>query len=371
MKKILMIVSLLSSLAPVSVFAGIPDKGIEKVEVIEILKESREKLPGLDEIQTTIQSVRSKFLTGENKGEELFFMNDYIPLKSGDTAFVSPVEQEDGRYQYRMFEIGRSHALWWLLAIFVVCILVFAGKQGVRSLLSLAASLCALFFVLNPLLLRGYDPIISSFVVASLVLAFAIFVTHKFNWGSLVAYMGTMIAVIITGVLTWFVLHNAHMTGITGEEATYLNYLTGGKIDLKGLLFGGILIGILGVLDDIAITQVAVIQELLHAHPTMEAKKLYQSALRVGREHMAALVNTLVLAYVGASLPLVLVFSAGNTPLEVILNQELIVTEIARSLLGSVGLILAIPITTALAVYYRERIMKGKHLHSHSHSHNH
>ena len=134
---------------------------------------------------------------------------------------------------------------------------------------------------------------------------------------------------------------------------------------------GGIIIGILGVLDDISITQVAVVQELLHAHPNMDPKKLYHSALRVGREHMSALVNTLVLAYVGASLPLVLVFSAGKTPIEVIMNQEIIVVEIARALLGSVGLILAIPITTALAVYFRDRIIKSKHLDAHNHGHTH
>lgn len=160
----------------------------------------------------------------------------------------------------------------------------------------------------------------------------------------------------------------AKLSGFGSDEAVYLNFNTHGSLDFAGLLLGGIIIGTLGVLDDIAITQTAVVRELLHTDGNLTKKDIYRKALNVGREHVGALVNTLALAYTGASLPLVLLLSQSTMPALFLINSEVFATEIIRTVVGSIGLIMTVPITTALAVLYLSKSDPIKHS-GHAHHH--
>jgi len=206
--------------------------------------------------------------------------------------------------------------------------------------------------------------------VAGGILFAAIFFTHGFNRESLVAYGGTMIAVLITGVLAILSVHGSDLSGFNVEESVYLNFNTGGTLDFTALLLGAIIIGVLGVLDDIAVTQAAVVAELFDSNKGMTRREAYKRAIRVGREHVGALVNTLVLAYTGASLPLFMYFYLSLATFGSSVNSELFATEIVRTIVGSIGLVLTVPIVTFLAVLYLKGY-KPKHSQSHSHGHSH
>jgi uncharacterized membrane protein len=181
-----------------------------------------------------------------------------------------------------------------------------------------------------------------------------------------------MLAVFITSVLAIVAVLQTSLTGFVSDESVFLNFATSGTLDFTGLLLGAIIIGVLGVLDDIAVTQAAVVTELYQSNKDLTARMVYQKAIRVGREHVGALVNTLVLAYVGASLPLLMYFHLSPLNFWSLVNSELFATEIIRAIVGSIGLILTVPIVTGLAVYFlRDYVPKHGHSHTHGHGHHH
>ena len=208
-----------------------------------------------------------------------------------------------------------------------------------------------------------------SFLVAAVIIIIGSFITHGFNRTTLSAVVGMMATILITGILAGIAVHVTHLTGYTTDETVYLNSNAHGSINMAGLLLGGILIGLLGVLYDIAIGQAVSVEELLRANSAIERKVLYKRATRIGKEHIGALVNTLAIAYVGVSLPLLLLFYSGSgDPILFTINREIFATEIIRTLIGSIGLILAVPITTLITVYI---LMKAKKLPHSTHAHHH
>ncbi len=363
---------LLSFAAPYTYGAElIQDKTeIIKAKVVEVIDQKKETIAGTD-IQSTNQTIEIKILEGDQKGKVITIENDYIVLEKGDKFFLyHSIDGLDGRESYSVRDVDRRPIILFFIALFIAVVLFFSGKQGLRSLLGLAGSFFVILYVLIPSLLNGYPPILTSIAVATIILFLAIYFTHGFNRVSTVAFTGTELAVILTGVLAYVGVTLAHFTGFATEEAFYLNLNTQGTLDFTGLLLGGIMIGVLGVLDDIAVTQAAVVRELYSSASHLSRKEVYKKALGVGKEHVGALVNTLALAYTGASLPLLLLFSSASSTGFNIINQEIFATEIIRTIVGSIGLILTVPITTLLAVYML-RDYKGKNLpHSHSgHSH--
>jgi len=224
----------------------------------------------------------------------------------------------------------------------------------------------SIIFILLPGILNGWNPLVASFLVAGGILFAAIFFTHGFNRESVVAYAGTMIAVLLAGLFAIFAVHITDLSGFASDETIYLNFNTGGTLNFTALLLGAFIIGFLGVLDDIAVTQSAVVSELFNSNPEMKKREVYKRAMRVGREHVGALVNTLVLAYTGASLPLLLYFNLGPSSFATSINLEIFATEIVRMIVGSVGLVLTVPIVTFLAVtYLRGHKSQQGHLHRH------
>jgi len=254
--------------------------------------------------------------------------------------------------------------------VFLVLLLVFGGIQGLRGLLSLIGSIFIIFYLLIPSIYVGHSAVLVSIGVSSLIIIAGSYITHGFNRTTTSAMLGMLITVLITGAATYLVIHLGHFSGFTSETNVYLNFNTGGRISMVGLLFGGIMIGLLGVLYDIAIGQAVAVEEL-YAAGEYTPKQVFGRAMRIGREHIGALVNTLAIAYVGTSLPLLLLFRETTTSFAYILNGEIFATEIVRILMGSIGLLLAVPLTTLLSVYVLRNVRNdtGKKSHGHSHMH--
>lgn len=348
-------------LLPISVWAQSPIGVSENQEPLENVKARVVEIVDTEEVEifygnektTTIQTIEAEVLEGDFEGLNFVVVQDYLGLKIGDTFIAEQYILEDGSPEYRLVDFNRRPGLTWLVLFFVLIILVFAKWQGVRSLVSLAGSLVVILYVLVPLLVQGAPPITTSVLLATAILAIAIFFTHGFNRRSLIAFVGTTITVCITGLIAAWVVDATHLTGLATDETTFLDFNTQGQLDFVGLLLSGIIIGVLGVLDDIAITQVAVVRELYSVDAKLETWEVFRRALRVGKEHVSALVNTLVLAYVGVSLPLLLYVSTlGVSDVSLVVNSEIFATEIVRTIIGSIGLVLAVPLSTLAAALF-------------------
>lgn len=341
-------------------------------EVISVNSEFSRTIPGT-ETEIAIQDLTIRFLEGERAGELATFENELTPLRPGERVFVNRVETFNGEEYIILMDVDRRFELLVLGLIAVAVILTFAGRQGLRALASLALSVAAILFLLVPALLRGYDPALTSLGIAGIILATVLYLTHGLKPRTTIAFLGTWAAVFVTCAIAYISVRTMSLTGMSSDAATFLNFATRGSLDFTGLLLGSIIIGILGVLDDVAITQASVVQELKAANASLRPRELYRRAIRVGRDHVGSLVNTLALAYVGVSLPLVLFFARAEGEVTQILNQEIIAVELVRIIIGSIGLVLAVPFTTALASLYYGR---QDHVHidgddGHHHHHHH
>ena len=326
-------------------------KDIWRAGVIQVLDEKEEDLPGMGLI-TLVQTLQIRFLDGEYEGEVVYIESDYIQLEAGDNIFVSRIYLFDGEEHLSIVERDRSFSLMIILLLFVVTISVIGGKKGIRSLISLIGSLLIIVYILIPILVMGYSPLLISIIIATCILFFVILFTYGYNRNSYVVLGGTVGAVIVTGLLAVLVTEITGLTGFASDESVYLNVATGGQLNFVGLLLGAIIIGVLGVLDDVAVTQVSVVNELYKTNKTLTQKELYYKAMNVGKDHVGSMVNTLALAYTGTALPLLLLLSQSQESFLLIVNKEIFTTEIVRTLVGSIGLILTVPITTFLAVYF-------------------
>ncbi len=342
---------------------------IERAKVIEIVEQTDTIIPGTD-TTTQLQTLRAQVLSGQQTGEVITVNDDYLGLEVNDRFYYQRSVFIDNSEAYGVLYVDRRFELGVLALMFVAAVIALSGWQGVRSIGSLGGSLLAVFGVLLPGILAGYNPLLLASVVAGLVLFAAIFFTHGFNRESLVAYAGTMIAVGVTMLVALWAVALTSLSGFGADGSTTLNIATGGQIDFTLLLLAAIIVGVLGVLDDIAITQAAVVTELFTSNKVITRREVYGRALRVGREHVGALVNTLVLAYTGAALPLLLFYFHSASSLSLALNSELFATEIVRMIVGSIGLICTVPIVTVLAVYVlKDYIPKHGSRHGHSHAH--
>ncbi len=344
-------------------------KGTFKAKVVNI-SEGRQENVGFSDVLAVYKNLEIKFLNGPQKDQIIIFESDFPNIKEGQKVYINH-NTHSGSDVYSITSIDRVNSILFFILLFIIAIVIFGGWQGFRSVISLGFSFITIFYVLIPILLKGYNPILSSFVIASTILFLAIFFTHGFNKESSVAYAGTMIAVLLTSFLAMVAVKMNNLSGFVGDESTYLNMNTGGTLNFSGLLLAGIIVGVLGVLDDIAITQASVVTELFNTDKNLTRRQVYVKAIRVGKEHVSALVNTLILAYVGTSLPLLLLIKTYDYDIQTVLNMESISTEIIRAIVGSIGLIMTVPIVTLLAVFYLKNYKHGKdksgHVHSHSH----
>lgn len=340
----------------------------QKAVVIEVLDEENRTVPGTN-MTHSYQTIKVSIAKGEDKGKEIIIENDYLNLDTGDKLYVrKTVSATDSSVTYNVLEPDRLPTLLILTIVFIGLIILLGGKQGVRGLISLIGSLVLIIFIFLPGLLKGISPIGLSIAVSSLIIVVGSYITHGFNRTTTSAVIGMIGTVIITSLIALYAVKGGHLSGYESDEAVYLSVNMGGNIDIVGLLLGGMLIGLLGILYDVAIGQAIFVEELYRADKHMTKKKAFERAIRMGREHIGALVNTLAIAYVGASLPILLLFfGSGDGDTLSIINREVFATEIVRTLVGGIGLILAVPATTICAIY----LLHGRQLHTSEHSHSH
>jgi uncharacterized membrane protein len=325
---------------------------------------------------TGCQEVDVEITSGANAGDEGAFLvrdTDFgVPkMSAGDKVLLLDVETSPPAYRCAFSDFQRTMPMWWLLALFAAAV-VFVGRwQGIRALVGLAASGLILIAFIVPSLIRNESAVLVALVGTIAIAYLALYLAHGINTTTTVALAGTLVSLVIIVFLALGAAELTNLSGLADGDAQVLR-VTASALDLRGLLVAGIVAGIvvgaLGFLDDVTVTQVSTVAALKPANPSLDRVSLYREAISVGRDHVASTVNTLFLAYAGAALPLVLLFSQGSKPIGRILTSEIVAVEIVRMLVGSIGLILAVPITTALAAAVltgREPVHAGHH-HGHS-----
>ncbi len=269
---------------------------------------------------------------------------------------------------YTLYDFERRGPMLILAGLFVLVVLAFARWRGALSLVGLGLSLVLVLLFVVPAILDGKSPLLVA-VVGSLAVAFTtIPLAHGWGPKSLAALLGSAASLILTALLAVLFTNLTHLTGLSSEEAIFLQ-IGNADVSLQGLLLAGMVIGALGVLDDVTISQASTVLALRRANPTLRFRRLLGLALEVGRDHVSATVNTLVLAYVGASLPILLLFSAADFGFGEAVNFEVVAKEVVATLVGSIGLITAVPVTTGLAALLAlsqepERL-RDDHAHAH------
>ncbi|MBV1853733.1 YibE/F family protein [Catellatospora sp. NEAU-YM18] len=271
-------------------------------------------------------------------------------VSPGDKVFVIKTDDsaEGGGVTYDILDHDRGDGMWALVLAFVLAVVAFGRWRGVAALGGLAFTFAVLLMFIVPAILQGSSPLLVAIVGSAAIMLVVLYLTHGINIPTSMAVLGTLAALALTGGLSALAVSLLHLTGMSSEESLYVTFVNG-DINMPGLLLAGILIGALGVLDDVTVTQAYTVTELAQANPALGFAKLYAAAARVGRAHITSVVNTIVLAYAGASLPTLLLLVAGGSPLGTTLTSEFLAQEIVRSIVGTLGLITAVPITTALA----------------------
>jgi len=323
-----------------------------RAKVISVETEPSENVPGegLVPLDTPVQDITAVILNGPGAGETITLTNTYTPLKKGEKFYAAHyLNQVEGMDAYQVTDVYRLPVLFVLMALFLVCVVLFGGVQGIRGLVSLLGSLVLIFALLLPGVLHGISPLFLALFVSLIIVTVGSYITHGFNKTTSSAVIGMICTVVFVGVLAWVSVHAAHLTGIATEENSYLNINTNGIINFPQLILGGIMIGLLGVLYDVAIGQAVSVEELHRIAPHISRLIIYKRAIRIGHEHVGALVNVLAIAYVGVSFPLLLYYLESNSGFLLTINKEVFATEIIRTLVGSIGLILAVPITTFIS----------------------
>jgi uncharacterized membrane protein len=357
MRYLLAAAALLAVLVPAR-FAHAQETTIETWRARMVGVVSQETAEPEGTVDAPFQVIRAELMSGPKHGQTVDVVNDHLELEPGDTFFLQYVVDPEGEESYQAIDRDRLPVLLGLFILFALVIVAFGGVQGVRSILSLAGSFFVILYILLPGILRGAPPVLMSIGVAGIVLVIALYSTHGWRRTTHAAFLGTIATVSLTGLLATLAVRVAELTGFSSDEAVYLNSQLGGALDARGLLLG--------------VTQASVVAELKSAANRLSNGEIYQRALRVGKEHVGALVNTLALAYTGSALPLLLLFVSDKTPALVALNGELVATEIVRTIIGSLGLVMAVPITTALAVLMVKPGDEGhEHVHGQPHKHSH
>lgn len=269
-------------------------------------------------------------------------------LREGQEVVVAYAPDAPHDLQYSVTDVNRKFPMALLAGIFAVAVVVVGRLRGVMALVALALSFAVLTLFILPAILQGSNPLLVAVVGASAIMLIALYICHGLTARTSVAVVGTLISLLLIGLLGSLFIGWASLSGNT-DDSTGLIHGLYPHIDMSGLLLAGVIIGSLGVLDDVTVTQTSAVWELHQADPTMSAKQLYRAGIRIGRDHIASVVNTLVLAYAGAALPLLLLFSIAQSGVGTVANSELVAEEIVRTLVGSIGLVASVPVTTALA----------------------
>lgn len=334
-----------------------PDLGVQPQEYVDATVRDvfRDQCLGDEVPSIGCRTVDVTITSGSEEGRETSFVVldtelEVPDVEPGDELVLTYVATAPEPYQLRYHDRQRTAPLVALVVVFALAVVAFGRWQGLRALVGLGLGALLLVLFVVPALLRDQPAVPVALVAGVAIAGLALYLAHGVNHATTVALLGTVASLVLVALLALLAVSLAGFVGLAGEESQALS-VTARAVDLRGLLVAGIVVGALGSLDDVTVTQVSTVAALRRADPEMGAGDLFREAIRVGRDHVASSVNTLVLAYAGASLPLLLFFAQTTQPVGRILTREVVAVEIVRMLVGSIGLVASVPLTTALAAW--------------------
>lgn len=355
---IIMLMVILSSFAFADNIMSQDDELTSFVEHGRVLDVKDFPLSEDDSYGEMIQEVQVEILSGKYKGEVHTTDNVLsghpgydIPVKIGDKVIIQVDEYTQGDVDVFVTDYNRETYLKWLVVGFIAVLLLVGKLKGLKTVVTIGITVLMVWKLIIPGILSGLSPVPLTVLSCIVITVVTILLVSGFRKKSIAAIIGTISGVLIAGGIAYIIGQHVKMTGMSTEESSMLLYIPQGiQFDFKALLFSGILLGALGAVMDVAMSIASSIEEVYKANNDLSRGALFSAGMEVGKDVMGTMSNTLILAYTGSSIPLLLVFMAYDTPMVRMLNLDIIATEIVRSLAGSIGLILTIPLTAVVTV---------------------
>ncbi|MFH0818854.1 MAG: YibE/F family protein [Patescibacteria group bacterium] len=337
---------------------GALNQEIFNAKILEII--DQQTITDENNTEHVKQKLKLQGLNGNYEGKVVIydgmkynFLSDTI-FRVNDKIRMQVSVNSSGEKIFYIEDIIRTNDIYLLIIIFIIITIVVGRLKGLTALIGLGLSFVVILKIILPLIVAGYNPLIVTIIGSILIMIVALYIVHGFNKKTTAAIIGTSIGLIVIGLVSWIFTEMTRLTGTASEESLFIADILGKQLNMKGVLLAGMIIGALGVLDDITIGQASSVQQIHETNPALNKKEVYKRAMRVGIDHVGSIVNTLFLAYAGASMSLLLLFQANQPPFtdfEHIINHAVISEEIVRAVCGSIGLILVVPITTLIAVF--------------------
>ena len=354
-KKIIFVFFISLFISPTVAFAQGENNSSIEARVTKIIEEKQieimEKPQLYQKLELELSTLDKKIIIIENGHQPLA---NVIKYSINDRVLVNLSQGIDDQEEYVIVDFIRRDSLVLLTIVFVILLLAIAKWKGLFALLGMIFTFFVVFAFVLPRILAGDNPIIIAIIASLIIIPISFYIAHGINKKTTIAIIASVISLVITAILASLFSYIGHLTGFSSEEAGMLS-VNLGNLNMKGILLAGIVIGTLGVLDDITISQAAIVDELATTAKLTKPKDLYTRSMIIGKDHITSMVNTLVLAYAGASLPLLLIFTHNPHPFSEIINYEFLAEEIIRTLVGSIGLILAVPITSLIAANWSKK----------------
>jgi uncharacterized membrane protein len=339
---------------------GTPVQLVDATVTVARLVPCGATLPGPNVV---CRKVTARLGQGPEKGQttdlDITESPDQPTLRVGDRIILGRAADVTG-VAYYFSDFQRRTPLGALGLLFALAVVGLARWRGAAALLGLVVSLVVLVRFALPAILAGENALAVALVTSAVIAVLIVYLAHGVTARTTTALLGTLVSLGLTAVLAVVFVRASHLTGLSSEEGTYLRGILGSRVNLRGLLLGGIVIGTLGVLNDVTVTQASAVWEIYLANPAVDARRLYTSAMRIGRDHIASTVDTLVLAYAGAALPLLVIFTIAGRRLGDVLTGEIVAEELVQTLVGSLGLVASVPVTTGLAVLLVTRMVRRR-----------
>lgn len=328
-----------------------------------------------DQGQMTYQRLKIKITNGSQAGQTTEILHQISDqavdvsqpaqlFQVGDQIQVDQYFNSAGELDYQTLTYAKTPAIKLLGLLFVIIVLIIGQLSGGLSLVGLSLSFLVIFYIVLPLITAGWSPITAVLLGSTIIIPASFYLAHGFNLKTHLGLMATSLGLGISALLANIFVASAHLTGYGSEEATFLITELDQPINAQKLLLAGMMISSLGVLDDISIGQIAVVDQLHQLNPQLKLRELFQRGMKVGRDHITSMVNTLILVYAGGSLPLLLLFLDNQKSLTQVLELEIVASEIIQMLVGSLALVLTAPVATLLAagIFTRQRTDQKKPL---------
>ena len=323
-----------------------------------------------DDQTTYYQLLKVKSIQGPTKNQEFLIENDQsnnplgkiyqigeqLVLDNTGGATLDPANpDETAKAPFFITDVFRQRQILLIFIAFLILTIVIGRLEGIRAILSMIASFAVIFLFTLPQILAGHDPILISILSVMMIIPLSFYISYGWRPKTHTAIISTIIALLITVILAHFSIEFVQLTGFGSEDVMFVQAILGQSINVKGLLLAGLILATLGVLNDVTVAQSALIFQFAEMNPQLTALELYRTSMKLGRDHIASMVDTLVLTYAGASLPLLILIGYSQQLFAVTISYEIIAQEIIRTLIGSIGLVLAVPIASLIASWWAKK----------------